>query len=65
MISGRPGKKELLTNAAEFIDNLKTYDKDHIPDKVINNVKSFIEDENFTRRPLKRPVRRAQQYVCG
>ena len=57
------GKKELLVNAAEFIQQLKDFDKDHIPDRVINNIKPFIEDENFTPKMIEK-ASKACTAVC-
>jgi dynein heavy chain len=57
------GKKELLTDAKTFIDSLKSFDKDHIPDKVIKGIQPFIDDENFTPKAIEK-ASKACTAVC-
>jgi dynein heavy chain, axonemal len=57
------GKKELLTDAKIFIESLKDYDKDHIPDKVIKGIAPFMEDENFTPKAIEK-ASKACTAVC-
>jgi len=42
-----PAKKELLSNAKQFIVDMKEYDKDSIGDDVIDQLRPFMDDPNF------------------
>jgi dynein heavy chain len=48
------GKTNLLTDAKTFIDGLKNFDKDNIPDRVIKSVAPFMDDPNFTPDAIKK-----------
>ena len=41
-------KSLLLNEPKKFLDRLKSYDKEHIPDKVIKKVRPILEGEDFT-----------------
>jgi dynein heavy chain len=47
-------KKELLSKGANLIDDMKEFDKDHIPEKVIASLKPLIEDPGFTPEAVKK-----------
>jgi len=56
-----PGKK--LLGDKELINNMKDYDKDHIPDKVIKKIETYVQNENF--RPDKiESVSKACTAMC-
>lgn len=42
-----PGKA-LLVDPTKFLESLFKYDKDNIPDSVIQKIQPYIDDENFT-----------------
>ena len=48
------GKKELFMNAKKLLADMKAYDKDNIPDKVIQRVDKYIVNPDFTPEAVKR-----------
>lgn len=48
------GQKSLLTDAKIFINNLFTFDKDNIPDRIIKAIAPFMDDPNFTPAAIER-----------
>lgn len=42
-----PAKKELLSNAKQFISDMKDFDKDSIGDDTIEQLRPFMDDPNF------------------
>jgi len=43
-----------MGNPAQFVANLKSYDKDNIKEATLKKLKKFIEDERFTPENIKR-----------
>lgn len=41
-------KAQLLNEPKKFLDRLKSYDREHIPDRVIKKVRPILEGEDFT-----------------
>ena len=56
-------KENLLTNAGQFMDSLKKYDKDNIPAQVIKKVAPFMTDENFTPKAIEK-ASKACTAIC-
>ena len=48
------GKKELFMNAKKLLADMKAYDKDNIPEKVISKVDPYIVNPGFTPAAVKR-----------
>lgn len=48
------GKKALLVDAKIFINNLFTFDKDNIPDKIIKAIAPYMDDPAFTPAAIER-----------
>ena len=48
------GKKELFMNAKKLLADMKAYDKDNIPEKVITRVDPYIVNPGFTPEAVKR-----------
>jgi dynein heavy chain, axonemal len=51
MLSKKPSwaeAKQLMGNPQGFIDTLKNYDKDNIPNKIQKKIKEYLKDERFT-----------------
>ena len=57
------GQKNLLTDAKVFIDSLKNFDKDNIPDRIIKQMTPFMEDPGFTPAAIERSSK-ACTAVC-
>ncbi|KAL6609170.1 dynein heavy chain and region D6 of dynein motor-domain-containing protein [Neocallimastix sp. 'constans'] len=57
-----PGK-QLLSDPTRFIDSLMNYDKDNIPDAVINKIKPYIDNPNFKKEVIER-VSKAATSMC-
>lgn len=57
------GGKSLLTDAKVFINNLMTFDKDNIPDRIIKAIAPFMDDPNFTPAAIER-ASKACTAVC-
>ena len=57
------GQKGLLADAKVFIENLKSFDKDNIPDKIIKAIAPFMDDPNFTPAAIER-ASKACTAVC-
>ena len=57
------GKKELLADAKVFIESLVKYDKDNIPDAVIQKLSPYMEDEAFTPKAIEK-ASKACTAVC-
>ncbi|GMH70086.1 hypothetical protein TrRE_jg13191 [Triparma retinervis] len=57
------GKDNLLTNPNTFMDMLKKYDKDNIPESVIKKVEPFMTDENFTPKMIEK-ASKACTAIC-
>jgi dynein heavy chain len=57
------GKDNLLTNAGTFMDSLKKYDKDNIPNSVIKKVEPFMTDEAFTPKMIEK-ASKACTAIC-
>ncbi len=51
-------QKSILTDANKLLANLKTYDKDNIDDKVIEEIEPFMTMAEFT------PEVRAVRHMC-
>lgn len=43
----RPPGKKLLNDAKGLLDKMFEFDKDHIPDKVIKKIESYIQNPDF------------------
>eukprot|EP00595_Chromulina_sp_UTEXLB2642_P002610 CAMPEP_0196768382 /NCGR_PEP_ID=MMETSP1095-20130614/42683_1 /TAXON_ID=96789 ORGANISM="Chromulina nebulosa, Strain UTEXLB2642" /NCGR_SAMPLE_ID=MMETSP1095 /ASSEMBLY_ACC=CAM_ASM_000446 /LENGTH=308 /DNA_ID=CAMNT_0042137893 /DNA_START=2418 /DNA_END=3341 /DNA_ORIENTATION=- len=48
------GQKGLLTDAKIFLNNLMTFDKDNIPDRIIKSISVFMDDPTFTPAAIER-----------
>jgi dynein heavy chain len=48
------GKKELFMNAKKLLADMKAYDKDNIPEKVIQRVDPYIVNPGFTPEMVKK-----------
>lgn len=48
------GQKGLLSDAKVFLNNLMTFDKDNIPDKIIKAIAPFMDDPGFTPAAIER-----------
>eukprot|EP00606_Chrysophyceae_sp_TOSAG23-5_P000662 GSChrysophyteH2.ASY1.ANO1.84.1 assembled CDS len=57
------GKKELLSDAKVFMESLFKFDKDHIPDKVIQGIQPLIDDPAFTPQMIEK-ASKACTAVC-
>jgi len=57
-----PGK-QLLADPTKFIDSLMNYDKDNIPDSIINKIKPYIDNPNFKKEVIER-VSKAATSMC-
>ena len=57
-----PGKK-LLNDPTKFLDSLMTFDKDNIPQKVIDKIDPYIELETFTPEAISK-VSKACTSIC-
>ena len=57
-----PGK-QLLNDPTKFIDSLMNYDKDNIPDNIINKIKPYIDNPNFKKEVIER-VSKAATSMC-
>jgi dynein heavy chain len=46
--------KKLMNNPTEFINRLKTYDKDHMKDSLLRKLKKYTEDPRFEPKAIER-----------
>jgi len=56
-------QKNLLTDAKAFLDMLREFDRDHIPDKVIKAVEPYIKDPEFTPKQIEK-ASKACTAIC-
>eukprot|EP00966_Prymnesium_polylepis_P070267 1633488-Prymnesium_polylepis.1 len=47
-----PGKK-MLANGKELLDSMFSFDKDNIPEKIIQKLQVYIQDEEFTPKKIE------------
>ncbi|RDD38836.1 Dynein heavy chain 1, axonemal [Trichoplax sp. H2] len=57
-----PGKA-LLSDPGKFLDSLFKYDKDNIPDSIINKIQPYIDSEEFQPSAISR-VSKACTSIC-
>eukprot|EP01035_Chromulina_nebulosa_P016877 gene16877-22365_t len=57
------GQKGLLTDAKIFLNNLMTFDKDNIPDKIIKSISVFMDDPTFTPAAIERSKNPIDSYI--
>jgi dynein heavy chain len=57
------GKGQLLADAKIFIESLKNFDKDNIPDKIIKSITPFMDDPGFTPDAISK-ASKACTAVC-
>lgn len=43
-----PAKQKLFVNAKKFVQSMKDYDKDNIPERVVNKIEDYIINPEFT-----------------
>eukprot|EP00951_Prasinocladus_malaysianus_P008205 scaffold59330_cov37-Prasinocladus_malaysianus.AAC.1 len=55
--------KKLLNDPTKFLDSLLTYDRDNIPQAVINKIEPYIQMEEFTPENVER-VSKACTAIC-
>ncbi|KAL7746739.1 hypothetical protein RI367_007902 [Sorochytrium milnesiophthora] len=69
----KPGKKvddywevgkALLSDPAKFLDSLMTYDKDNIPESVIQKIKPYIDNPDFAVSVISK-VSKAATSICA
>jgi dynein heavy chain len=65
MMGSKPNWKEAkkLMNDMNFLDNLKTYDKDNIPKSKIKKLRPFMKNKNFTPEKVEK-VSKAAKSLC-
>lgn len=54
----------LLQNPQKFLDSLFSYDRDHIPDSVIQKIQPYIDNADFTPAAISK-VSRACTSICS
>lgn len=57
------GQKTHLTDAKAFIESLKNFDKDNIPDRIIRAITPFMDDPGFTTEAISK-ASKACTAVC-
>jgi len=56
-------KSQLLRDARTFLQRMFAYDRDHIPEKIINDIKPYIDRPEFQPEEVER-VNKASAGVC-
>ena len=57
-------KVNLLGNAGKFVDMLKAFDKDTIPDKKVKQLKKYFDDEQCSPEAVKRSSQACYAVCC-